>query len=229
MKTYLFAAALTIAHLSAQAIESIGLSKPDLDARVCNQTYYSLDNSYKLKIPDIGKRIVINDQVIHKGITSHLTLTNADSGSVYLVSTKVKSDFLFADEVLDRIEARMLSSIGPHSRLDYGKRGKGKFGRTFEFVHFHAVSTGFFGADLGPYPIVMASKPPRDKDTIERLAVHRYFVADGYMYEIAALVNANGNLSGSTRDELIAKGNEWLDVSLANLTPGYFEECNRRN
>jgi hypothetical protein len=222
--------ALVLPSASA-AVDEILLFSGDLEQRVCSSHYFARDGSYKIRIPELSNKVIIRDQDIAPRITAHATMAVPDTGFLFLVSTKIRDDLPKDSSILNRVEARMQTYQSQYPNAFSSQSATGPFGRTYEYVMLNASPMNnpmMEGRDPAPYPIASGYRAPKVPGAIERLAIHRYFVAEEYMYEFAVLLHTNGKLANREKADLLALGNEWLNQAIQNFTPGRFTGCGNK-
>ncbi len=204
------------------AIDEV-LTFPGSDTNYCSRgaIYLSQDQSYKFKIPDLGKKVFIKERVINEGITYHVEFANIEVGFFYIVSTKIRADLPKDPEfIINRISKRYENSKTRWPNKFSDKFGKGEYGRFYQFKILNAITTG---SERVPYPIATGIAGGKE---ITSVAVHQYFVANGYMYEFAVLTSANlKGLKGATEQELTKKATSWLKEGINNFSRGKFFSC----
>jgi len=208
-------------------VERVKLFSSVDKSRVCGESYISIDRNYQVIFPEIDKEIGINEQIIYKGITSHVTFYNIKKGFLYIVSTKIRDDLPKDSSVLDRVEVRMKRYSKKFPDFFSGERGKGKFGRTYDFTLMHATNPNLLGNKPRPYPIGVLVSHGLNTEKIDRLAVHRYFVSNGYMVEVAALLHTKDTFKNINKNEMISTGKDWVNMIEEGIKFGEFTACKK--
>lgn len=202
----------------AYSLENVLYVNHDLSSRLCpHSIYIARDSSYKLRIPDLGTKLFIKDTEISPGITAHASFLEPSMGFLYIVSTRIRDDLPKDPSVLGRVAQKY-----QHYPDDVFTRkwSQGEFGRMFEFTLLNA--TELARKDDPPsmqYPFVIAySGGPLD--VIKSVGMHRFIVAEGYLYEFAVLLYTSKALQDKSKSEILTKASEWLDLSMKNFMPG---------
>jgi len=201
-------------------VERVKLFSSVDKSRVCGESYISIDRNYQVIFPEIDKEIGINEQM-------HATFYNLKKGFLYIVSTKIRDGLPKGSSVLDRVEVRMKRYSKKFPDFFSGERGKGKFGRTYDFTLMHATNPNLLGNKPRPYPIGVLVSHGLNPEKIDRLAVHRYFVSNGYMFEVAALLHTKDTFKKLNKKEIISTGKEWINMIEQGIKFGEFTICEK--
>jgi hypothetical protein len=212
-------------------INDIGFINGDLSQRICDMTLIGRDGSYKLRLPELDQKLMIKDQDIQAGVTAHAMIAVPDTGILFIVSTKIRGDLPKDGSVLDRVEPRTRNFAAQSGIAFADKRGANRFGRTYEFDMLNVQSMNSpisEGRDPSVYPIMIGKRNVATPGAIDTLAVHRYFVAEAYMFEFAVMLHTGSKLAGRNKEQLLELANGWLDQAVENFTPGRFETCAKK-
>jgi hypothetical protein len=227
-----FASLLLVTAQSPRAeINDIGIINGDVSQRICDTMLIGRDGSYKLRIPELDKKLLIKDQDIQPGVTAHAMIAAPDAGILFIVSTRISARFSKDSSVLDRVEPRTRNFAAQSGIAFADKRGANRFGRTYEFQMLNVQSLNHpisEGLDSLVYPIMIGKRNVATPGAIESLAVHRYFVAEAYMFEFAVILHTGSKLAGRNEEQLLELANDWLDQAVENFTPGRFEACAKK-
>jgi hypothetical protein len=216
-------AALILGAAPALAFDEVGAVNPDLADRLCESggtvTYLARDKSYRLVLPALGKKVYLADRDVTRNVSAHMEMSEWTNGFLFIVSTRIPDD-TGSSAVLDRVEQRFQPYAERFKDAYVSRRGEGKFGRTFEFELLNVSANGRI-----PYPLNFHMPANARPEVIERLAVHRFFVAEGMLYEVVVMLHTKKQLAGLSRSELAARADQWLALTMAGFIPGKTESC----
>ena len=180
---------------------------PDKEAVAKDPVYVALDRSYRVRYPELGGPVEVRETMVNPA-AGWAEFAAKETGALYIVSVRLSPEAGEGRE-LDAVRQRYADfpKQAPRNFVDGFTRGP--FGRTYTFTLLNADPvTG--------YPVKLALRPGNDIDTA---AVHRFFVANGYQYELAFVAQRRGAFAKDDPTALVARANAVLDRTLAGFQP----------
>jgi hypothetical protein len=200
------------------AIDQVVIVNPDMKNRITGRSYQGRDLSYRMRVPDLGLKVFVEDKDVSKGITAWTQFLSPEIGALYVVSTKIRDDLPKDDSILPRVAARYQRFVSAYPTAFAQRYSQAKYGRVFEFTLINARGDGL-------YPLQVGYQPARLPETF---ALHRFFVASGYLFEFALLMHTNGAVKGLSVEELNGKATQIVNDAVDGFVPAPQEPPNSR-
>ena len=169
--------------------------------------YMARDGTYAMPFPALGAGLETRDTMINER-AGWAEFRSADGGALYVVSTRLVDGPRDARE-LDAVRQRYADFVRQLPERFREWSGKGRFGPSYGFTMVNAEAV--FG-----YPVKLGY---RGTPEVHAVAVHRFFVRNGVLYEVAALVQKSGGTATFTAAQLEQRALAQVDATLAAFEP----------
>jgi hypothetical protein len=196
----------TVLSAPAPAREVIRLL-PDREVPVTAAYYEARDGTFRMRFADLGRRVYFRDTMVNERV-GWVEMTDQQGVSVFVVSHRLTDGPRDARE-LDVVRQRYadFSRQLPDRFVD--GMTTGRFGRTYTFTLLNAnPETG--------YPVKLGYRP---SPTVDAVAVHRFFVVNGTLFELAAVVQRTGAAARLSPVQLGDRATALLDAAVAGFEP----------
>jgi hypothetical protein len=169
--------------------------------------YTSRDGTYVMPYPALGVSVDMRETMVNERV-GWVEFRSGDGAALYVVSTRLVEGPRDARE-LEAVRRRYadFSRQLPEQFREWS--GKGRFGPAYGFTLFNAEPVTGYPVKLGY----------RGAATPESAAVHRFFVQNGVLYEVAALVQKRGAPAELTPAQLEQRAQGLVDATLAAIEP----------
>jgi hypothetical protein len=167
--------------------------------------YTGRDGTYAMPYPALGAGVDVRDTMINER-AGWAEFRSTDGAALYVVSTRLVEGPRDARE-LDAVRRRYadFSRQLPERFREWS--GKGRFGPSYGFTLINAE--GVVG-----YPVKLAYRGTPD---VQSAAVHRFFVQNGVLYEVAVLVQKTGPAAAFAAAQLEQRAQAQADAAIAAI------------
>ncbi len=169
--------------------------------------YTARDGTYAMPYPALGPGVEMRETMVNER-AGWTEFRSTDGAALYVVSTRL---------IEGPRDARELDTVRPRY-ADFARQlperfrewsGKGRFGPSYGFTLINAE--GVVG-----YPVKLGY---RGTPEVQSAAVHRFFVRNGVLYEIAALVQKTGPAATLDAAQLEKRALAQVDATIAAFEP----------
>jgi hypothetical protein len=169
--------------------------------------YTGRDGTYAMPYPALGPGVAMRETLINER-AGWAEFTSTDGAALYVVSTRLVEGPRDARE-LDAVRQRYADFARQLPERFREWSGRNRFGPSWGFTLINAE--GVVG-----YPVKLGY---RGTPEVQSAAVHRFFVKDGVLYEIAALVQRTGPAATLTAAQLEQRAQAQVDAAIAAFEP----------
>ena len=180
---------------------------PDGETPIPEKHYTARDGTYRMAFAPLGQCVYVRDTMVNANV-GWAELTSREGASLYVVSTRLTGGPRDARE-LDAVKRRYADfSRQLGDRFRERAAPAGRFGPSYGFTLVNADPvTG--------YPVNLGYRPGTE---VESVAMHRFFVHGGVLYELAALVQRQGAAPADAA-KLAARAESIVEAALASFEP----------
>jgi hypothetical protein len=200
------AAAAAVA-LCAGAAPEVTRITPDGPTPVRAERYTGRDGTYRMPFPDLGPKVSVRDTMVNAN-AGWAEFTGGDGAALYVVSVRLGAGPRDARE-LDAVRRRYADFARQLPDRFTEWSGRTRFGPGYGFTLLNADP-------VQGYPVQLGYRPANEVQTV---AVHRFFVHGGVLYEIAALAQRRGAAATLPPSALAARAEGIADAALKTFEP----------
>jgi len=208
----IIAAACVAAVLGAAWTNAATAQRPDAARGMTNSKpaaqplrYTGRDGTYAMPYPALGAGVEVRDTMVNER-AGWAEFRSTEGAALYVVSARLAEGPRDARE-LDTVRRRYADFARQLPERFREWSGKGRFGPSYGFTLVNAE--GVVG-----YPVKLGYRGTPD---VQSAAVHRFFVQNGVLYEVAALVQKTGPAATLTAAQLEQRAQAQVDAAIAAI------------